>query len=400
MTAVEDAKRRVIEAGIKLMDTGLIARTWGNVSHRIDGGQFVITPSGRDYGSLTPEDIVTVRISDCSYSGTIKPSSEKGVHAEVYKRFPDVHFVIHTHQEYASVISACHVNAIPVDVGLLAGQVLCGAYALPSTKKLQRNVAKALAHTNNQAIIMKNHGAVCYGANDAEAFKAALELDQACRQYLDDTYKTLTGESLADPAQISRFALGLGSSAPASASSHDGTPAESKLYHSRRLEDGFVLFDDAGSEIQVRYDELDGAMPEEAWVYQQIYRSHKGIHHIRWSGIPEVKAYSLTGKPLKPLLDDFAQLIGTSAKSVELSPAEVSSALKKSSAALVRGMGALCCGSTFEDAIAAGMVLEKNCKAHIGAKLLGQVKPIHYLESLLMRFVYLKKYSKQAAVIS
>jgi Ribulose-5-phosphate 4-epimerase and related epimerases and aldolases len=396
MTAVEEAKQRVIQAGIKLLEYGLIARTWGNVSHRIGDGQFVITPSGRDYRSLAPEDIVTVQISDCSYTGSIKPSSEKGVHAEVYKRFPDVHFVIHTHQEYASVVSACNVDAIPIKDGLLAGKVLCGAYALPSTKKLQRNVAKALSHTSNQAIIMKNHGAVCYGADDTEAFAAALELDSACRQYIDNTYKSLSGELEADPDRLSCFALGLDHFA----STNAVTEADHKLYHSRRLEDGFMLFDNSGGEIRVHYDELDADMPEEAWVYQQIYRSHKQINHIYWCGIPEIIAYSHTGQPLKPLLDDFAQLIGTSAKSVELSPAKVSAALHKSSAVMIRGNGALCCGSSYEDAIAVGMVLEKNGKAHIGAKLLGRVKPIHYLESLLMRLVYLKKYSKQAAVTS
>ncbi|MCK9858771.1 class II aldolase/adducin family protein [Paenibacillus sp. ATY16] len=392
VTATEEAKQRVIEAGIKLMETGLIARTWGNVSHRIEGGRFVITPSGRDYRSLTPEDIVTVEISDCSYSGNIKPSSEKGVHAEVYKRFPNAHFVIHTHQEYASVISACNVDAVPITSGLLAGQVLCGAYALPSTKKLQRNVAKALTLTTNKAIIMKNHGAVCYGANDTEAFEAALELDQACLQYIEGTYKSLTGEQEADAAALSRFALGLSCSSP--------EPASRMLYHSRRTEDGFLLYDDSGFELLGRYEELDAAMPDEAWVYQQIYRTHNQINHIRWSGIPEITALSQTGQPLKPLLDDFAQLIGTSARNAALSPSEVTAALKSSSAVLIRGKGALCCGATYDDALAVGMVLEKNGKAHIGAKLLGQVKPIHYLESLLMRLVYLKKYSKQAAATS
>ena len=53
------AKEIVIAAGKKLVETGLIARTWGNVSCRIDQNYFAITPSGRDYLSLTPEDIST-----------------------------------------------------------------------------------------------------------------------------------------------------------------------------------------------------------------------------------------------------------------------------------------------------------------------------------------------------
>ena len=60
---VEEAKKLVVEAGKKLLETGLIARTWGNVSARISDTQFVITPSGRAYETLTPDDIVVVNIS-------------------------------------------------------------------------------------------------------------------------------------------------------------------------------------------------------------------------------------------------------------------------------------------------------------------------------------------------
>ena len=92
---IEEAKRIVVEAGKKLVESGLIARTWGNVSARISDTQFVITPSGRAYEDLTPEEIVVVNIDDCSYEGDIKPSSEKGVHAAAYRHHPTVDFVIH-----------------------------------------------------------------------------------------------------------------------------------------------------------------------------------------------------------------------------------------------------------------------------------------------------------------
>ena len=72
---VEEAKKLVVEAGKKLIETGLIARTWGNVSARISDTQFAITPSGRAYEDLTPEEIVIVNIEDCEYDGEIKPSS-------------------------------------------------------------------------------------------------------------------------------------------------------------------------------------------------------------------------------------------------------------------------------------------------------------------------------------
>ena len=82
-----------------------VARTWGNVSARISDTQFVITPSGRAYETLTPEEVVVVNIEDCSYEGDIKPSSEKGVHAAAYRHHPTVDFVIHTHQKAATIVS-------------------------------------------------------------------------------------------------------------------------------------------------------------------------------------------------------------------------------------------------------------------------------------------------------
>ena len=105
MYTLEEGKKAVIEAGHRLLETGLIARTWGNVSARISDTQFVITPSGRTYDTLTPDDIVVVNIDDCSYEGDIKPSSEKGIHADAYALRSDVNFVIHTHQVNASALT-------------------------------------------------------------------------------------------------------------------------------------------------------------------------------------------------------------------------------------------------------------------------------------------------------
>ena len=136
----KQAKAKVVAAGIKLVESGLIARTWGNVSCRISETHFVITPSGRDYLTLTIDDIVMVRIEDLSYTGEVKPSGEKAVHAEIYKARPDANFVIHTHQENASVISTLGIDEVNVgsNFQLLGPKIICAAYGLPGTKKLQR----------------------------------------------------------------------------------------------------------------------------------------------------------------------------------------------------------------------------------------------------------------------
>ena len=79
--SMEEGKKLVVEAGLKLVRSGLIARTWGNVSARVSDNEFVITPSGIPYEKLTPDDIVPVKIDNCSYDKEgLKPSSEKGVH--------------------------------------------------------------------------------------------------------------------------------------------------------------------------------------------------------------------------------------------------------------------------------------------------------------------------------
>ncbi len=98
-----EAKNLVIRAGHELLKAGLIVRTWGNISCRINEAQFVITPSGKAYDTLTPDDIVLVNIADLTYDGDVKPSSEKGIHASCYELRPDVNFVIHTHQIFKSV---------------------------------------------------------------------------------------------------------------------------------------------------------------------------------------------------------------------------------------------------------------------------------------------------------
>ncbi|GMK42646.1 aldolase [Paenibacillus sp. CCS19] len=389
---IKEAKKRVIAAGIRLVETGLIARTWGNVSHRISAEQFVITPSGRDYRSLTPDDIVTVQIADGTYTGSIKPSSERGVHAAVYRQFPNVNFVIHTHQTEASVISASGLDSVVIPDGPLAGEVLCGAYALPSTKKLAHHVAASLSNTTNRAIIMKNHGAVCYGADDEEAFNVALALESACQRFVGDVYRSISGDTHAEPAAISQFVLE-GDYVRAAGAREDGP-----FYNSRRTEEGCVLMSaSTHEEVVVKFGERSVKAPEEALLHEAIYKKHKHVKHVTWNRSPEVAAFSRTNLKLKPLLDDFAQLIGTSARVSEADPRAVASALGRSSAVFVRGLGALCCGGSEDDAAAISMVLDKNCKAHIGAGLLGTVKPIHYWESLLMRFVYLNQYSKQAS---
>ncbi|NLZ28098.1 MAG: class II aldolase/adducin family protein [Firmicutes bacterium] len=180
------AREIVVLAGKQLLESGLIARTWGNVSCRTSETQFVITPSGRSYETLTPDEIVLVNIGDCSYVGDLKPSSEKGIHAEVYKQRRDVNFIIHTHQANASMVSPLQMDIDVTDpemASIIGPRVPTAAYGLPGTKKLVRAVAEALM-PNVQAVIMAYHGALCMGQDYEEAFQVASTLEKACADFV------------------------------------------------------------------------------------------------------------------------------------------------------------------------------------------------------------------------
>ena len=101
----KQAVEEVLAAGRELVARGLVARTWGNISCRIDEESFVITPSGIDYARLTTETIVQVDLESLAHIGDIKPSSEKGIHAAAYRFNPDTHFDIRPRQAYASSVS-------------------------------------------------------------------------------------------------------------------------------------------------------------------------------------------------------------------------------------------------------------------------------------------------------
>ena len=168
-----EARVLVIEAGHKLLQTELVARTWGNISARISDAAFIITPSGRDYETLTPEELVKVNIADLSYEGSIKPSSEKGIHADAYALRRDVNFIIHTHQLYASAVGVENEN-MPF--------APCAGYGLPGTGTLRRAVSSMIAaNAENRAFLMTKHGALCLGKSLEDAFRLAQELEENCK---------------------------------------------------------------------------------------------------------------------------------------------------------------------------------------------------------------------------
>ena len=182
--AVEEAKKLVIEAGLRLLNEGLIVRTWGNISARISDTQFVITPSGRGYTDLTPDDIVVVDIKKCTYEGDIKPSSECGIHADVFAKRPEVNFIIHTHQVYASAVSILgqDIELSEEEKTFLGERIPCATYGMSSTPKLRKQVKKCLKKaTGCSSMLLRNHGVLCMGTDFENAFEISSVMEQVCK---------------------------------------------------------------------------------------------------------------------------------------------------------------------------------------------------------------------------
>ena len=164
-------KEHIIEVSTYLHEIGLMARTWGNVSCRVDEDHFLITPTGIRYENLTPDMIDLVNIHDLSYVGEYEPSSEMRVHAAVYSARKKAGFIIHTHQVFAScagVLGQKKIYTYFDDEDLTIPVV---AYAKPGSKKLSENVIHTLKKfKQSNGIILSNHGAICIGVFKMETF--------------------------------------------------------------------------------------------------------------------------------------------------------------------------------------------------------------------------------------
>ena len=342
--AIEDAKQFVIKAGLELSKAGLVARTWGNISARISDHQFVITPSGRAYDTLTPADIVVVNIEDGSYEGSVKPSGEKGVHAAVYQMRPGMNFVIHTHQNYASALSILG-EVIPVkedaDRLILSDEIPCAEYGMYATRKLVDAIKYQMQeHERSKAILMKYHGAVCMGKNYEEAFSVAYTLEEISKKEYEKRCGRLEQKNISQPYEI----------------------------------------DDS---------------------LRDILNRKNGIREVLCVQTPFIVEVSELGKKQKPYLDDVAQIAGVDVCCIraDANTSELLKALEKRNAVFVEGVGAICTGINRSEAEAVGIVLEKASMASYLAyrnwvDKKGKISPLPLLSAWKDRKGYVSHYSK------
>lgn len=400
---IQKAKEIVVEAGKQLVSSGLIARTWGNVSCRIDDKTFVITPSGRAYETLTPDEVVLVNMEELTYEGDIKPSSEKGIHASCYLLRPDCNFVIHTHQMNASIVSAigCDINNIEGESKEIVGDnIPVATYGLSGTGKLRKAVVKAIKRTDSKAVIMRHHGAVCLGTDYDDAFKVANEVEKICEQYVFAKYTEKTGKIAETFSDVYSYVTDLKKRAAAS---------NVTAYDSSRAGNIVTIMNKDGSEKAViglaKEQVIRGEkFPSEADMHLAIYKGRQDIKYIIHSDDEAtVAASKIVKKKLRPLIDDFAQIAGVTIGNAMFDPnntgktaKNVVKALgKNKNVALIKDNGAVCCGPSKDEAEAAEMVAEKNCKTFVSSQMFKKVKPISLIDATLENVVYRLKYSKQ-----
>lgn len=191
-----DKRREIIDTGIELLEEKLVARTWGNISARIDADNYLITPSGLDYTSMREEDIVSVNIKTGEYTGINRPSGEKGVHSAAYEVFDDVNFVVHTHQTYATAVSLAGFDSLEATAVSLAGLdsfditeeeieklggIALAEYGLPGTKEIT-NACKSALLTGAHTVLMIHHGVLVLGKDKEEAMKRVKLLESICER--------------------------------------------------------------------------------------------------------------------------------------------------------------------------------------------------------------------------
>ena len=183
---IQEAKQKIWEAGKRLLAEGLVKGTWGNISLRIDPKTMVITPSGREYQDLKPEEMVEVNILTYEYKGKIKPSAEFKMHAEIFKKRREINAVIHTHPPSASTVAAARREVPPVlddMVRIIGPTVRVADYARSSTRKMNKVALAALK--GRMACLLANHGAVCIGRDLDEAFVVSQVLEKTCRTFIE-----------------------------------------------------------------------------------------------------------------------------------------------------------------------------------------------------------------------
>jgi len=186
-------KKRVLEANLLLPHYELVTFTWGNVSE-IDRekGVIAIKPSGVDYADMTIDDIVIVDLSNHIIEGTLNPSSDTATHIELYKAFPSIGGIVHTHSRNATIWAQAEMD-IPA-LGTTHADYFYGD--IPCTRKLtkgeiavdyEKNTGLVIIEEFSKrkvdarampGVVVSGHAPFCWGKNAHDAVHNAVVLEE------------------------------------------------------------------------------------------------------------------------------------------------------------------------------------------------------------------------------
>ena len=188
---LEHLKQEVLEANLLLPKMGMVVFTWGNVS-AIDRekGLIAIKPSGVDYDQLKLDDIVLVNLEGQVVEGHYKPSSDTSTHLELYKAFPDIKGVVHTHSRWATIFAQAK-RPIPAygttHADYYYGEIPCtrllteaeieGDYEL-NTGHVIVDTFKDLNPNYVKGVIVASHGPFAWGKSALEAVHQAVVMEE------------------------------------------------------------------------------------------------------------------------------------------------------------------------------------------------------------------------------
>ncbi len=191
---LEELKEKVCEANLELVKHGLVIFTWGNVS-AIDRetGLVVIKPSGVSYEQMKPSDMVVVDLDGKVVEGTLRPSSDTPTHVVLYRAFPEIGGVVHTHSTYATAwaqagidipnIGTTHADYfhhdIPCTLDMTEAEVK-GQYEWETGNVIVKRF-DGMNPNDTPGVLVKNHGPFTWGKDAAEAVHNAVVLEQVAK---------------------------------------------------------------------------------------------------------------------------------------------------------------------------------------------------------------------------
>lgn len=184
MSSSLEERRQVLSAAQEIAGSGMVIGTWGNVSARSQEAEgFVITPSGMDYASLTPEDMVVVDYNGQVVEGRFKPSGETPLHLAIYLARPDVRAIVHVHSPFATAFAVAGIS-IPVileeTAQAIGHEIAVVPYAITGSRRLGEYTVQTLGE-EGCAALLAHHGVIGCGATVGEALRICYVTEQTAQ---------------------------------------------------------------------------------------------------------------------------------------------------------------------------------------------------------------------------